>query len=521
MGWLMNPIYNAISWILLRWHWVWDHILPDGRFLGTTWDWVLAIVFLVITVRIILFPIFVKQIRSQRAMQALAPKVKELQAKYKGDQQTLREEMLKLYQTEKVNPLMGCLPLLLQIPVFFGLFHVLSYINPFQTNKTQYGWTVGEFDGAAGSSLFTAPIPARFADGAQQLAALGSHGVAVKVVAGILVLIMMLTTFMTSRQMILKTGWSQDPQQRMIQKLMLYGIPFSLLLSGWYFPIGVIIYWVVQNLFSLGQQYWVLHKYPPPVTEANIPPKTASARARQAAAAKDPSFLARFFLVLPPAPKPATGFVAQDQTRSGLFRRRTAATPPPPPEPRSLAPRPGAKPKVTPTGPTGSEPTGTEPTGTEPTDNGTAAKSGPTSASSSEATPSGSSTKRTAAAKSPPAKVPPAKARPAKQSPAKAPPAKPATTGGVASNGSAASGASAPGPSAGSGSGSSGAAAGSSPNGGAGSASGGSATPSSAGGGSASGASAGSGAGRPRSTTKKASSPPRKGQPHRKGGAKR
>ena len=70
MGWLMNPIYNAISWILLRWHWVWDHILPDGRFLGTTWDWVLAIVFLVITVRIILFPIFVKQIRSQRAMQA-------------------------------------------------------------------------------------------------------------------------------------------------------------------------------------------------------------------------------------------------------------------------------------------------------------------------------------------------------------------------------------------------------------------------------------------------------------------
>jgi len=415
---------------------------------------------------------------------------------------------MKLYQTEKVNPLMGCLPLLLQIPVFFGLFHVLSYINPFQTNKTQYGWTVGEFDGAAGSSLFTAPIPARFADGAQQLAALGSHGVAVKVVAGILVLIMMLTTFMTSRQMILKTGWSQDPQQRMIQKLMLYGIPFSLLLSGWYFPIGVIIYWVVQNLFSLGQQYWVLHKYPPPVTEANIPPKTASARTRQAAATKDPSFLARFFLVLPPAPKPANGFVAQDQTRSGLFRRRTAAAPPPPPEPRSLAPRPGAKPKVT-------------PTGSEPTDNGTTTKSGPTSASTSEPTPSGSSTKGAAAAKSPPAKSPPAKARPAKQSPAKAPPAKPATTGGVASNGSAVSGASPASPTAGSGSGSSGPAAGPSPNGGAGSASGGSATPSSAGGGSASGASAGSGAGRPRSTTKKASSPPRKGQPHRKGGAKR
>jgi len=102
------------------------------------------------------------------------------------------------------------------------------------------------------------------------LAAIDSHGPTVKIVAGILVIIMMVTTFLTSRQMILKTGWSQDPQQRMIQKLMLYGIPFSLLLSGWAFPIGVIIYWVTQNLFSLGQQYWVLHKYPPPVTAGHI-----------------------------------------------------------------------------------------------------------------------------------------------------------------------------------------------------------------------------------------------------------
>jgi YidC/Oxa1 family membrane protein insertase len=282
MGWLMNPIYNAISWILLRWHWVWDHILPNGQFLGTTWDWVLAIVFLVITVRIILFPIFVKQIRSQRAMQALAPKVKELQAKHKGDQQTLREEMMKLYQTEKVNPLMGCLPLLLQIPVFFGLFHVLRYINPFELNKTQYGWNVDQFNSASVARLFTAPIAATFADGSEKLALLGSHGFAVKVVAGVLVLIMMLTTFMTSRQMILKTGWSQDPQQRMIQKLMLYGIPFSLLLSGWYFPIGVIIYWVTQNVFSLGQQFWVLHKYPPPS------PKPTSRRSRARRAGRVP-----------------------------------------------------------------------------------------------------------------------------------------------------------------------------------------------------------------------------------------
>src|SRR5215213_9397451 len=131
---MMEPIYWAISWIMLKWHSVWDWILPGVTFLDTNWDWILAIVFLVITVRVILFPIFVKQIRSQRAMQALQPKMKELQAKYKGDQQTLREEMMKLYQTEKVNPLMGCLPMFLQIPVFLGLFHVLSYLNPVKEN---------------------------------------------------------------------------------------------------------------------------------------------------------------------------------------------------------------------------------------------------------------------------------------------------------------------------------------------------------------------------------------------------
>src|SRR5215204_5086926 len=132
---MMDWIYTAISWILLRWHDLWSAILPGTHyFLGTNWDWILAIVFLVITVRIILFPVFVKQIRSQRAMQALQPKMKALQEKHKGDSQTLREEMMKLYQSEKVNPLMGCLPMFLQIPVFLGLFHVLSYLNPVKEN---------------------------------------------------------------------------------------------------------------------------------------------------------------------------------------------------------------------------------------------------------------------------------------------------------------------------------------------------------------------------------------------------
>jgi YidC/Oxa1 family membrane protein insertase len=412
MSWLMEPIYNIISWVLLRWHELWALILPgDGRFLGTSWEWVLAIVFLVVTVRVVLFPIFVKQIKSQRAMQALAPKIRELQAKHKGDQQTLREEMMKLYQQEKVNPLMGCLPMFLQIPVFFGLFHVLKYINPLTvqpTNpdgppKTEYGWTEQLFDGAAAADLFTAPIPATFADGADKLAALGSAGVvAPKVVAAVLVLIMMLTTFMTSRQMILKTGWQAEPQQRMIQKLMLYGIPVSLLLSGWYFPIGVIIYWVTQNLISLGQQQWVLRKYPPLVT-APAAPKSARERA-EASTKKEPGAIARFFLVLPPPAKPAG---APKRSWLAKLRPGPAAAPaePAPSTQRALAPRPGAKPRPVTAAASAAEPdTSATEAAAEPAPTKAAAKTAPAKAGPAKSTPT------KVPAKSAPAKAGAAKA---------------------------------------------------------------------------------------------------------------
>jgi YidC/Oxa1 family membrane protein insertase len=261
----MDYIYTAISWLLLMWHSAWDSILPGaGTFLGTDWPWILAIVFLVLTVRVVLFPVFVKQIKSQRAMQALQPQVKALQEKHKGDRETMQKELMELYRKEKANPLMGCLPMFLQIPVFLGLFHVLKRIKPGNSAKTLYGWTADQFDSAANADLFHAPIAAHFSSKAADLAALGASSGVVKVVAGFLVAIMILTTFMTSRQMILKTGWSEDPQQKMVQRLMLYGIPASLLISGSLFPIGVVIYWVTTNLFSLGQQFWVLRKYPPP-----------------------------------------------------------------------------------------------------------------------------------------------------------------------------------------------------------------------------------------------------------------
>ena len=276
---IMAVIYEAISAILLFWHALWQNVFGSGEFLGTNWAWILAIVFLVLTVRGVLFPVFVKQIKSQRAMQALQPQVKALRDKHKGDRETLQQELMKLYREEKANPLMGCLPMVLQIPVFFGLFHVLRGLRPGSSDDRMqlYGWTISQFRSASTAKLFGAPIAASFRSSHEQLAQLGANGTVVKSVAAVLVVVMIATTFLTSRQMILKTGWSEDPQQRMIQRLMLYGVPFSLLISGGMFPIGVVICWVTTSLFSLGQQYWVLRKFPPPKANGASDTKDASA----------------------------------------------------------------------------------------------------------------------------------------------------------------------------------------------------------------------------------------------------
>ncbi|MDQ7907028.1 membrane protein insertase YidC [Phytohabitans sp. ZYX-F-186] len=321
----LDWIYWAISWILLRWHSLWETIgVPDGTFLGTNWAWILSIIFLVVTVRVILFPIFVRQIKSQRAMQALQPQVKALQEKHKGDRETLQKEMMELYRKEKANPLMGCLPMFLQIPVFLGLFHVLRRLDPVQSlNTTLYGWKHEQWQSAVHAKLFTAPIAAQFGSSTAELEGMGANGTTVKIIAAILVAIMITTTYLTSRQMILKTGWAEDPQQRMIQRLMLYGIPASLLVSGAIFPIGVIIYWVTNNLFTLGQQQWVLRKYPPPVINNKSGKAVPGPSARKATAPKaqeKPSRLSR---------SKANGAV-QD-TKPAV-------------DGRALAPKPGAKP---------------------------------------------------------------------------------------------------------------------------------------------------------------------------------
>ena len=222
--------------------------------------WGLSIVFLTVTVRLLLFPLFVKQIKSQRRMQQLAPKVKELQKLHKGDRETLNTEMMKLYKENNANPISGCLPLLLQLPVFFALFTV---IRNFKTDASAaFGLTEQQLREGAAAQVFGAPISAAFNSPASLISELGANITTVRIVAFVMVIGMGASTFWTQRQMMARGG-TTDPQQIMVQKLLLYVLPLSFAVSGVFFPIGVLLYWLTTNVWSMGQQAWVIKRMPP------------------------------------------------------------------------------------------------------------------------------------------------------------------------------------------------------------------------------------------------------------------
>ena len=267
----MNPLYIAVSWVLLRWHQLFSHVI-DGRS-GLTWA--LSIVFLVVTIRVLLFRFFIKQVHNQRKMQEMQPKIAALREKYKGDRQTLSQEMMKLQKEEGFNPLGGCLPIALQTPVFLALFHVLRLIGGAHDGalSKEYHWTAGEVVSAGHATLFHAPIAAAFSDKRDLASTLvGASPTATKIVAGVLVLCMVAATYTTQRQIMARSGQVLDGQQAAVQKMLLYGMPASLLVSGFFFPIGVLLYWFANNLWTMGQQFYILRRMPHPnATQADRP----------------------------------------------------------------------------------------------------------------------------------------------------------------------------------------------------------------------------------------------------------
>jgi YidC/Oxa1 family membrane protein insertase len=258
-GFNLNWVYTAIAFVMKEWHALFSTFLdPDS---GITWA--LSIVFLVITARIVLFRFFIKQVKSQRAMQEIQPEIQKLKAQYGSDRQGFSQAVMALQKERGVNPLAGCLPIVPQIPIFIGLLHVLRRLAPGKPGL--YSWTSDLTDSASRAKLFGAPISSSFnMDGSKETAILQiATYTNIRIVAFVLIVIMCITTYTTQRQIQRRSG-PVEGQAAMVQKLMLYGVPVSLFVSGFFFPIGVLIYWMTNNLWTLGQQFYILKKLPPP-----------------------------------------------------------------------------------------------------------------------------------------------------------------------------------------------------------------------------------------------------------------
>jgi YidC/Oxa1 family membrane protein insertase len=259
---LFSFITTPVSWVIVQFHAVYGKLFgPD-----TGWAWGLSIVSLVILIRICLIPLFVKQIKSTRAMQTLQPEMKKIQERYKNDKQRQSEEMMKLYKETGTNPLSSCLPILAQSPFFFALYHVL---NGIATGKTIGVINQSLLESAQHAHIFGAPLAAKFTDSADKVAQLGATLTDVRVVTAIMIVMMSASQFYTQRQLMTKnvdtTVKTPFMQQ---QKMLMYVFPVMFAIFGINFPVGVLVYWLTTNVWTMGQQMYVIRNNPTPGSKA-------------------------------------------------------------------------------------------------------------------------------------------------------------------------------------------------------------------------------------------------------------
>ena len=249
-------------------------------FYNLTGDFGLAIVLLTITIRLILFPLFRIQIQNQRATQELAPALAELKAKYGSDKQRLSQEQMKLYQERGYNPAMGCLPLLLQMPLLFALYAALSQAPTIAAD--QWGNVlIPLVSPPAGGHLDLTAHWLPWLPEPEGLAHKGDPFFILPVLAGALQLV---SSIMFQPKVQPKTV---DPQQKMMQSMQYY-FPLLTVVFALQFPAGLALYWITTTLFGIVQQYFVsgwgqLPRFLPFL--ANIPsPADRTLAARQQAA---------------------------------------------------------------------------------------------------------------------------------------------------------------------------------------------------------------------------------------------
>jgi YidC/Oxa1 family membrane protein insertase len=273
---VLNFIYYPVSAIMWFWHKAFGYVFGEATGIA----WALAVVFLVFTLRAILYKPFVHQVRSMRKMQEFAPEMQKLKAKYGNDKQKLAAEMQKLQSQQGVNPLGGCLPVLVQVPVFIGLFHVLREFEPGKTENYIFG--ASEVESFNAASLFGAKLGAWVTMGSAQLEALGTTMANMIIVMTPLMIAAGIFTHITARHSVARQTEAQaaNPQAAIMNKLMLYVFPIGVVVGAPFLPLAVLIYWVANNLWTLGQQYVVYKK----IDAEEAEKKTQAVAERQARA---------------------------------------------------------------------------------------------------------------------------------------------------------------------------------------------------------------------------------------------
>lgn len=268
-GTILSPFKWLVSWIMVQFH---DGLTFLGLEAASGITWTLSIIGLVLVIRAALIPVFVKQIKAQRGMQALQPDMKKLQAKYKGktdqlSRQAMGQEQMALYKEHGTNPFSACLPMLIQMPFFFSLFQVLSGVAKANADSKGIGAMshdqVAQFDQA---TIFGAPLSAAFLPQLQG----GNLNTAVVVLSLIMIVAMIASQFITQKQ-IMSKNMSEEAMAGPFmkqQKMMLYVLPLVFGIGGVNFPIGVLIYWTTTNIWTMGQQFFVIRRMPTPGSPA-------------------------------------------------------------------------------------------------------------------------------------------------------------------------------------------------------------------------------------------------------------
>ncbi|WP_433330983.1 membrane protein insertase YidC [Spirillospora sp. CA-294931] len=257
LDWLYEIVAQLIVWI----HTGLSTVVPKD----SGWAWGGTIILLTVLLRLAMVPLFVKQIHASRKMQELGPEVQKLRKKYKNDKQRLNQEVMKLYQENGANPLSGCLPILVQMPVFIGLFQVLKKISDADEGKGVFAMTADLVKSAQKAPIFGAHIPDTFLNawGADE-----KNWTALAITA-VAVVISSITTFFTVRASMKRQPVTDENNPMMqAQKMMVFLAPlFGLFGLG--FPLGVLMYWVTSNSWTLVQQHYIYSKYPPIGADTN------------------------------------------------------------------------------------------------------------------------------------------------------------------------------------------------------------------------------------------------------------